>query len=295
MSEVPEINFRGLLLFFSIRTGQNIGLHGSTASSRKEGRGASPLLPRGLGSKFLFGLLISSRLVFPQNPAISSKQNLRYSIEWRLITAGTVSIDWRDGLVNGSPGWQAKLHVESAGLVSKLYKVDIDSVSNLNSSFCAESSLTSGREGSRHRETSVTFNAEARKAFYEERDLTRNVTIATQEVAIPPCVHDVLGGLFYLRTLELEPGQSTEIPVSDGKKSVMVKVEAQQREDVKVPAGVFKAVRYEIYLFNNVLYRRPARLYVWLTDDRRKLPVQIRVRLQIAIGTITLQLAKEEQ
>jgi hypothetical protein len=63
---------------------------------------------------------------------------------------------------------------------------------------------------------------------------------------------------------------------------------------VKVPDGTFKTVRYEIYLFNNVLYRRPAHLYVWLTDDIRKLPVQIRVRLQIAIGTITLQLAKHE-
>jgi hypothetical protein len=33
---------------------------------------------------------------------------------------------------------------------------------------------------------------------------------------------------------------------------------------------------------------------VWLTDDRRKLPVQIRVRMQFAIGTITLQLEKHE-
>ena len=30
-------------------------------------------------------------------------------------------------------------------------------------------------------------------------------------------------------------------------------------------------------------------------DDARKLPVQIRVRLQLAIGTITLQLEKEEK
>jgi len=215
-------------------------------------------------------------------------------VEWRLISAGKASIDWHDRLINGSPGWQARLHVESVGLVSKLYKVDIESVSNLSSSFCAESTLTTGREGSRHKETSVTFNAESRKAIYEERDLNRNSVVTTQEVAIPQCVHDVLGGLFYLRTLELEPGQSVEVPVSDGKKSVMAKIEAQQREDIRVPDGLFKTVRYEIYLFNNVLYRRPARLYIWLTDDRRKLPVEIRVHLQIAIGTITLQLAKEE-
>jgi len=62
-------------------------------------------------------------------------------------------------------------------------------------------------------------------------------------------------------------------------------VEAQQREDVKTPEGVFHTIRYEAYLFDNVLYRRPAHLNIWLTDDRRKLPVEIRVRMQFAIGT----------
>jgi hypothetical protein len=100
--------------------------------------------------------------------------------------------------------------------------------------------------------------------------------------------------LYVIRTLALEPGQATQVPVSDGKKSVMVKVEAQQREDIKVPAGSFKTVRYEVGLFNNVLYRRSARLNVWLTDDQRKLPVQIRVRLPFTIGTLTLQMEKHE-
>jgi Protein of unknown function (DUF3108) len=54
-------------------------------------------------------------------------------------------------------------------------------------------------------------------------------------------------------------------------------------------------VRYEVHMFNNVLVNRKARMYVWLTDDARKLPVQLRVRLQFLIGTITLQLEKAER
>jgi len=64
---------------------------------------------------------------------------------------------------------------------------------------------------------------------------------------------------------------------------------------VKTPAGTYKTVRYEAYLFNDVIYRRSGRLYIWLTDDRRRLPVQVQVRLHLAIGTITLQLEKEEK
>jgi hypothetical protein len=101
--------------------------------------------------------------------------------------------------------------------------------------------------------------------------------------------------LYYLRTLNLEPGQSVQVPVSEGKKSVSAKIEAQLREQVKTPTGTYKTIRYEIFLFNEVLYRRPAHLHVWLTDDRRRLPVRVQVRLQFTIGTITLDLEKEER
>ena len=115
-----------------------------------------------------------------------------------------------------------------------------------------------------------------------------------QEIDIPPCVHDVVGGLYFLRTLNVEPGQAIQVPVSDGKKAVMARVEAQQREEVKTPAGTFKTIRYELFLFNGVLYTRSAHLNIWVTDDARRIPVQIRVRLQFTIGTITLLLDKVE-
>jgi len=53
-------------------------------------------------------------------------------------------------------------------------------------------------------------------------------------------------------------------------------------------------MRYEVYLFNNVLYKRSAHVNLWISDDRRRLPVQIRVRMTFTIGTINLQLEKHE-
>jgi len=35
-------------------------------------------------------------------------------------------------------------------------------------------------------------------------------------------------------------------------------------------------------------------VFIWLTDDSRRLPVQIRLRMVFPIGTVTLQLQKEE-
>jgi hypothetical protein len=108
-------------------------------------------------------------------------------------------------------------------------------------------------------------------------------------------VHDIFGGLQKMRTLKLDVGQSTNLPISDGKRFAQVKVEAQEHEDIKTPTGSYKTTRYEIYMFNNVLVNRNARCFVWLTDDARRLPVQIRVRMQsFLIGNITLTLEKDE-
>ena len=234
---------------------------------RRDLRTPGPICDTGLFMtlKPLWALLVGLSPALAQNNGLPDKETLYYNIEWRLITAGKAKVQW---LSVPNCGRQVNLHLESAGLVSKLYRVEDDYSSNLTPGICAQLAQLSTHEGSRDRETKITFDNANHKADYLERDRARNAVVLAREIEIPACTHDVAGGLYFLRTLNLEPGQSTQIPVTDGKKSVMAKVEAQQREDIKTPEGVFKTIRYEAYLFDNVLYRRSARLYIWLTDDQ---------------------------
>jgi hypothetical protein len=247
-----------------------------------------------MGLKLLPVLLVCLPLASQTSLSPSGKESLSYLIEWRLFNAGRAKIDL-EPIGPPRPGYQVQLHLESTGIVSRLFKVEDLYQANLTPGFCAETLQMSIHEGNRLREAKVTFDGGTKRASYLERDRTRNnAIILQQETEIPPCVHDLVGGLFFLRTLNLEQGQSTQVPVSDGKKVVMVKVEAQQREEIKTTLGTFKTMRYEVYLFNGALYKRPAHLNIWLTDDRRRLPVQIRVRMTFTIGTITLTLDKHE-
>lgn len=228
--------------------------------------------------------------VVTEHPPASVHESFTYGVEWKLIRAGTAKLDW----VPARGGWQADVHLESAGMVSKLYRVNDDYTAQLDGQLCASTILIKSEEGKRKRETKVTFDRSRGKSVYQERDLLKNSVISSKEIDIPGCVADIFGGMQKMRLLRLEPGQSAQIPISDGKKFANVKVEAQEREEVKAPAGTFKTVRYEVNLFNNVLIARSAKCFVWLTDDARKTPVQIRVRMQFLIGTINLLLEKEE-
>jgi hypothetical protein len=217
-------------------------------------------------------------------------ESYQYKAEWRLIHAGDVKLS----RTRTGSGWEARLQLQSAGLVSLLYRVDDLYLAQFGENLCAAGSTLNAREGSRQRETRITYHPERRKAAYVERDLRRNTNIDSHEIDVPACVHEIVGALYRLRGLRLPVGKSAEIPITDGKRSVSARVEAQQQDSVDTPAGRFKTIRYEAFLFNDVLYRRNGRLHIWLTDDERRAPVQIRARLQFPIGTITLQLVKEE-
>jgi hypothetical protein len=222
-----------------------------------------------------------------------SAETLSYNIEWRLIYAGNARITLEPTVLPNQQKWHIRLHLESGGLVSKLYKLEDNYDVDMQDQFCALATHLDALEGKRHRETNVAYDRSRGKATYVERDVLKNATIKTAEVDIPACAGDITGGLLKLRMLRLEPGQSAQIPLSDGKKSVMARVEAQDRERIKVDAGTFNTVRYEVFVFNGALYSRKAELYVWLTEDARRLPVQLRARMNFPVGSITLALEKE--
>jgi Protein of unknown function (DUF3108) len=216
-----------------------------------------------------------------------STERLTYDIEWRMIHAGTAVVD--------AQKTTARLKLDSAGLVSGLFKVDDSYGVTYDEPFCATSSTLDAQEGKRHHETRVTFDRSHNRADAVERDVIKNAVLHTYEVATPNCVHDVLGALISLRGLKLNPGQSATMPVSDGHRSAQVKVEAQDREEIKTPTSTYKTIRCETFLMNGVVYTRKGRVFVWVTDDEQRLPVQIQLRMSFPIGTVTLHLAKEER
>ena len=235
-----------------------------------------------LASLSMLGWLAGS----PPLAADSMTERLSYSVEWRLIHAGNVVVE--------TGPTSAVLKVESAGLVSTLYKVDDGYQVHFDAPYCATSSFMDAKESSRHRETSVTFDRERNRAALTEKDLVKSTVVSKTDVQIPNCVHEVITGLLQLRRMRLDVGQSLQLPMSDGRKSASVRVEAQEREQVKTAAGTFKTVRYEVNLLNGVVYGRKGRVFVWLTDDERKLPVQFRLRMNFPLGTVTLELEKQE-
>jgi hypothetical protein len=218
---------------------------------------------------------------------VQPQEKLTYGVEWKLIHAGTATVEIQPA--------SAKLTLESAGLVSTQFKIrDVYHV-NYDDPFCATASTLDASEGKRHHETKITYDRRRGKAFFVERDLANNSTVRNTNVDTPRCVQDTVGALLRLRTMKLDPGQSGQVPMTDGRKSAAVRVEAQARETIKTPAGSFQTVRYEANMLNGVVYARSGRVFVWVSEDQQHLPVRIELRLSFPAGTVTLDLQKAER
>jgi len=234
--------------------------------------------------RFLVTLALASAALGAQ-----TSEKFSFDVEWRLITAGRTDLTWEQG----AGGFTGQLALRSTGLVSRLFKVNDIYDARGSHELCATETRLQAEEGDRKRDTLVRWNGT--KSHYLERDLLKNKVVLEQNLDVPPCVHDVLAALAKLRSLRtLGPGQSATLPISDGKKFVMARIDGQERERVSTKLGQFQTIRYEAFLFNEVLFKRSARLLIWISDDERRIPVQVQVRMRIHIGNVTFQLDKVE-
>jgi hypothetical protein len=220
--------------------------------------------------------------------ATSSNEVLYYSAEWRFVRSGDIE-------VHNLNGPQTVMKLFSSGLVSRLFHVEDSYTLTRDEQGCNKSLLFQLREGRRSRDIQASFDKQRRKATYVERDLNRNVVTTQKETDIPGCVYDLTGALRQLRNTYPKVGSSWTLPISDGKKTANVRVEAQEKELIRTPLGQFPSTRYEAFVFSGVFYGRKGRLFVWVTDDERHLPIQLRIQLPFYVGTITLQLEKIER
>jgi hypothetical protein len=221
--------------------------------------------------------------------AIPKPEKLVYRIEWRMVTAGEATLD----LTREQQNWQINLKLESAGLVSRLFRVEDQYKVIANDRFCAINSNFEAQEGKRHAVTVQQFDNLRHKLVVDERDLEKK-TSQHNEVDIPACTYEIIGALAALRQQHLEAGKSVVMPIANGKKVANARIEAQGKEAITVDGKNYSTMRYEAFIFG-VLFRKRGRAFVWLSDDSERMPVQMRFQMGFPIGNITLELEKTEK
>jgi len=224
----------------------------------------------------------------PEGYRFANGETLHYTAEWRLWNAGVATIRME------AAGTEQKISAtaDSMGFVSLLYKVADRFESQFDrKSFCSSRIFKHSEEGLHKRETNIRFDPVRKKSVLDERNLRNNQTKHTEQ-DIPPCVTDVLSGIFYVGSQSLEQNAVYTFPLNDGGATVEVRAHVEGREEIKTDAGTFKTIRVHPESDSGVLKSR-GKVWVWYSDDAAHIPVQMRARL--FWGTLTIKLARVER
>jgi Protein of unknown function (DUF3108) len=224
----------------------------------------------------------------PENYVFPNGQSYVYEAEWRLWTAGTARISIDQAMDNQRVSGSA----DASGVVALLYPVHDRFQSTFDRrTFCSSTLTKHTEEGFHSRETLINFNLARRRVVLDETNL-KSGQAKHVEHDIPGCVTDVLSGIFYLGSLPLAPDATYTFPLNDGGDTVDVRAHVEAREQVKTQAGTFSTIRVSPEASSGVLKNR-GRIWIWYSDDARRIPVQMRARM--FWGTLTFRLLRIEK
>lgn len=212
-------------------------------------------------------------------------ETFTYNVDWRLVNAGTTRV--RLDTVNGERHVVA--NADSTGAVALLYHVHdrLETFFNPQTN-CSLSLLKHTEEGFRRVETSVRYDYSRKKAVLDERNV-RAKNQKHEETNIPQCVADTLSAAFYVASQPLQPGSKFSFPSTDGGKAADIEVTVEGREFVKTPSENYNTVRISAEALNGP-QKGKGTVWMWYSDDARRIPVQMRARA--FWGTMTFHLAQ---
>ncbi|TAL17485.1 DUF3108 domain-containing protein [bacterium] len=211
-------------------------------------------------------------------------EEARYDVSWSGVAAGTAKLTVKSG-ESGQIRFNAIAKTNSG--VGILYPLNVKYESNINpADFGSTLFTTSGKEGwGDEVERRVEF-AGAESKYYKDGKLKKTLEI-------PPDVRDPLSMIYYFRLVTLpEEGRTFPFKIADGKSVVDGTLKVLGREKVKTPLGEFKTVKVEPQMkgIKGIFGKSPdAHMYIWFSDDDRRLMVKI--LSEVSVGSFTALLS----
>jgi hypothetical protein len=232
---------------------------------------------------FVF-LWLSTFFVSADASALSIPEKLVYDLTWTGIKAGTATQE----IVAENGDIKIVSSARSADWITVFFPVEDRIVSILSTNPAlklgqSKSYSLKTREGSHRRDREVLFNHAKGVAYYKD-----NINGEKRELPITAATLDTLSSFYFVRTLKLEVGKPVFLTILDNLKTWNVEVQVLRKEKIKTSLGTFDTIVIKPIMQSEGIIDRKGEMLIWLTDDKRLLPVKMKTKVKIGSVTATL-------
>lgn len=207
-------------------------------------------------------------------------EKLTFQLKWTLVPAGEGILEILPiETINGVKAYHFVLTARSNSFVDLFYKVRdrIDAYTDIEMTHTILYKKKQ-REGKTQRDVVVHFNWNKNKARYS------NMKKVREPIDVLEGSFDPLSAFYYTRLFDLKEKLTIERPVTDGKKCIIGKALVIKREKLKLPIGTCDTflIEPEIKHVGGVFEKsKNAKIQIWVTADKRRMPVKIKSRVVV--------------
>jgi len=206
-------------------------------------------------------------------------ERLTYDVSFTGITAGQASLEVvNDTVVNNNHQLHIRFNARTTFPVSSIYTINDQVDTWLDSKYLYTKKLTKNIREGNYKNDSYTII-----------DYDQSIAITNGDtVIIDQFLRDPYSLFYFLRTIPLIIDETIDFTAFDGKKITPFQVITKTKETINTMAGTFSCLVVKPFRKGATLLKNKGDMMIWFSDDKIRLPIQIRIKLKY--GSMLLKL-----
>jgi hypothetical protein len=213
-------------------------------------------------------------------------EKLTYQMFWGPFVVGRATLEVA-GIepVDGHDCYHLVAKAKTSGLAELLFPVDSTTESWMDVEGLFSRKYRQNRtEGKNHRYDETHFDYQAREVTVTRFDSGQKKTAPLDQP-----VQDIISSLYFVRTRLLTVGASHSFALSASERTHRVEIRPDQRKSLWVrPVGEVDAMRIEPHPTLQIVAANKGRMWFWVSDDSRHLPLVVTSTMQIGNAKLVL-------
>jgi hypothetical protein len=217
-------------------------------------------------------------------------EKLTYQIFWGPFVAGRATLEVNAiEQIDGKDCYHLIAEARTSGLVDLLFHFE-----NRTESWLDVNDLFTRRSRQRTVEGRRTKADDTHYDYVTGRSVTTNFMNGKSRIErLDGPVQDVISSVYYVRTQPLQLDSSTEFKVNTSGTNYTVNIRPDQRKTLRVrPVGEVAALRVEPRPTLNIVAANNGRVWFWISDDQRRLPLLVASDMKIGSARLVLSKVK---
>jgi len=219
-------------------------------------------------------------LLFSSLYSFRDGEKLVFDIKYGLITAGQATLSVEETTLRDTVAvFQITSKARTNSFFDRIFKVRDEIESIMDKEYLFSHRFTKRLQEGKYRQYRIHF-------YYPEHGFTlysrynyKTGSFDEERIDIPGRTQDILTAFYYVRLQELVPNTSIYVHVTADGRNYNAEVKIHPPEMIKTIWGDKECLKLEPILKGEAIFKQTGEIYIWVTNDEYKIPVQLQSKI----------------